>query len=293
MTSRHSPWSATTQDDGPWHGPVLGALVSTIPAFYLLMLPPHGMVWLARLTYAVAGVLLLITLWRPVPSPHRRSARSRYTDTVLAGGLLLSAVLPASVDVPAVLGLRLALAMLTLMRLVWSLHHLVTRSGLTYLMLLAISVLALCGVGFWWLEPTAKTFADGLWLAFTTAATVRYGDLVPTTAASRIFSVFVVLLGYAVLSLVTAAIAAMWVETGERRMEHDLLRAMHRDVRDQLAELRAEITSLRQAVRPETTVPTSASHIESSPTLTAPSGATAATADPQKSAHPPSQNAGW
>jgi voltage-gated potassium channel len=52
----------------------------------------------------------------------------------------------------------------------------------------------------------------------------------------------VVLLGYAVLSLVTAAIAAMWVETSERRMEHDILRQLHAEV----SALRAEVAALRR-----------------------------------------------
>jgi len=72
---------------------------------------------------------------------------------------------------------------------------------------------------------------------------VGYGDIVPSTPAARIFSVFVVLLGYAVLSLVTAAIASFWVESSERRMEQDILRDMHaqlRVVHEELAELRRE-----------------------------------------------------
>jgi voltage-gated potassium channel len=104
-------------------------------------------------------------------------------------------------------------------------------------------VLGFCGVGFWALEPRVHSLGDGMWLAFTTAATVGYGDIVPSTPASKIFSVFVVLLGYAVLSLVTAAIAAFWVESSEREMEADILRAMHAELR----ELRDEVAALRDA----------------------------------------------
>ena len=64
----------------------------------------------------------------------------------------------------------------------------------------------------------------------------------PSTPAAKIFAVFVVLLGYAVLSLVTAAIAAMWVETTERRIEHDILRELHLEV----SALRAEVSALRR-----------------------------------------------
>jgi voltage-gated potassium channel len=119
--------------------------------------------------------------------------------------------------------------------------QLITRRGLLYSLILCLLILSLGGVGFWMLEPEAHSFSDGLWLAFTTAATVGYGDIVPSTHASRAFSVIVVLLGLAVLSLVTASVAAMFVETEERQIERDLMQ--------EIASLRAEVRSLRDEVR--------------------------------------------
>lgn len=121
---------------------------------------------------------------------------------------------------------------------------------------LGIGVLGLCGLGFWWLEPRALTFGDGLWLAFTTAATVGYGDIVPSTSASKIFAVFVVLMGLAVLSAVTASISALWVQTEERRIEHEVLQDLHRElqgIRDELAALRRERPSTKKAGSAATT----------------------------------------
>jgi voltage-gated potassium channel len=117
----------------------------------------------------------------------------------------------------------------------------ITRRGLLYSLVLCLLILSLGGVGFWILEPRAHTFGDGLWLAFTTAATVGYGDIVPSTHASRAFSVIVVLLGLAVLSLVTASVAAMFVETEERQIERDLMQ--------EIGSLRAEVRSLRDELR--------------------------------------------
>lgn len=113
--------------------------------------------------------------------------------------------------------------------------------GLAYSVALALGILGLGGVGFWLLDPSVQTLSDGLWLAFTTAATVGYGDLVPSTHASRAFAVVVVLLGLAVLSLVTASVAAIFVETEERAIEQDLLEQLHK--------LHQEVRSLRQEVR--------------------------------------------
>lgn len=126
--------------------------------------------------------------------------------------------------------------------------RLITRRGLVHSLVLCLLILIMGGLGFWMLEPRAHTFSDGLWLAFTTAATVGYGDIVPSTHASRAFSVLVVLLGLAVLSLVTASVAAMFVETEERQIERDLmheigaLRSEVRSMRDELRQLKAPQT---------------------------------------------------
>ena len=87
------------------------------------------------------------------------------------------------------------------------------------------------------MEPRVHSYADGVWLAFTTGATVGYGDLVPSTPASRIFAAFIVLLGYALFSVVTASIAALLVGEDEKRLS----REMHADLRM----LRKEIAALR------------------------------------------------
>lgn len=227
-----------------WEWAVLPALVSTVPAFYMELLAP-GRSPLATLLYTLAAAMLAVALWHTglrTGNAHRH-LRSNTFDALLALALLLSALLPASAISGLALALRLVAAGLTLLRLMWSLQPAVRRGSLAWLLLLALAVLGVCGVGFWWLEPRALTLGDGLWLAFTTAATVGYGDIVPTTAASKIFSIFVVLLGFAVLSLVTAAIAAMWVESQERRIEREILHDLHRQVqglRDDIAALRRE-----------------------------------------------------
>ncbi len=114
------------------------------------------------------------------------------------------------------------------------------RRGLWYSLALCVAILLLGGVGFWALEPGIHSLQDGLWLAFTTAATVGYGDTVPKTEAGRAFAVLVVLLGLAVLSLVTASLAALFVErdveSDERQIERDLMREI-RLLRDQVGAL--------------------------------------------------------
>lgn len=121
--------------------------------------------------------------------------------------------------------------------------HLV-RKGLLYSLGLALVILLFGGVGFWLIDPRIQTLSDGLWLAFTTAATVGYGDLIPHTPLSRVFSVMVVLLGLAVLSLVTASLSAIFVEQEvheeEAAIKHNMALEMH--------QLRQEVRALREQV---------------------------------------------
>jgi voltage-gated potassium channel len=118
----------------------------------------------------------------------------------------------------------------------------ISRRGLLYSLLLAFLMMSLGGLGFWIVEPRVESYWDGLWLAFTTAATVGYGDIVPTTHWSKAFAVAVVLLGLAVLSLVTASVAAMLVEVDERAADDRVLQ--------ELRELRASVQALQAELRP-------------------------------------------
>ena len=123
-------------------------------------------------------------------------------------------------------------------------QRLIARRGLTYSLFLCLLIVFGGGVGFWLLEPDVKSLPDGLWLAFTTAATVGYGDIVPSSPVSRVFSALVVLVGLAVLSLVTASVAATFVGTEERQIERDLLLEI-RALRDEVRSLRDEIGSAK------------------------------------------------
>jgi voltage-gated potassium channel len=117
-------------------------------------------------------------------------------------------------------------------------NQLLAPRGLLYSLLLCFLILLLGGLGFYLLEPNVRTLTDGLWLAFTTAATVGYGDLVPSTHAARALAIIIVVLGLAVLSMVTASVAAMFVEADERQFE--------RDMRMHIQNLQAEVQKMRE-----------------------------------------------
>jgi voltage-gated potassium channel len=226
-----------------WTWARVAALIGTVPAFYAELVSEAPPPWPAVL-YLGAALVLAAALVVPQAVRPADTAHSRALDAILVLGLLAAALLPASSQSQPALVLRLLVAFLTLLAMVLRLRHHVTRGGVVYLLLWALGVLLLCGAGFWWLEPRTPTLADGLWLAFTTAATVGYGDIVPSTTASRIFPVFVVMLGYGVLSLATAALATSWIETEERSIEREILRDLHQRLgalHDEIHALKAEL----------------------------------------------------
>ncbi|WP_433432154.1 potassium channel family protein [Nonomuraea sp. CA-141351] len=96
-------------------------------------------------------------------------------------------------------------------------------------------------------DPTIVTLADALWWALTTMTTVGYGDLYPTTLEGRLIAATLMLSGIALLGVVTASIAAWFVErfqqtsTAEARNQADL-----RLVLTELEKLRTRLDEISQ-----------------------------------------------
>ncbi|MGZ3253395.1 MAG: potassium channel family protein, partial [Burkholderiaceae bacterium] len=217
------------------------ALAASIPAFYLVLTGPSALYRNAgSVLYVVAAICMMLDLMlNKKAMRHSRALRRELVlDMVILMGLLVSAW---PTDLPWSLvewELRLGFCAIVFLRIAMLMSTLMAPRHLLQILGISTVLLAIAGAGFYWLEPKVLTYADGLWLAFITGATVGYGDLVPSTPASRIFAVFIVLLGYAIFSVVTASISALFVGEDEKRFEKEL----HADIRS----LREEIAVLRQ-----------------------------------------------
>lgn len=222
---------------------LLFGLMLSIPAFYLLL---GGESDNARLFgHALYGfVALLLALdtafqWKVHRLRKRRSGKL-LLDIAIIIGCVVSAF-PSAVHWSVLEWLlRLALCAVIFLRIAMIVLLHIRPSHLIQVIVLALLMLTTAGAGFYWLEPNVQNYPDGVWLAFTTIATVGYGDIVPSTAASKVFAVFIVLLGYAMFSIVTANIAALFVGEEEAKFERDL----HNDIRA----LHVEVAALREVL---------------------------------------------
>lgn len=83
-------------------------------------------------------------------------------------------------------------------------------------------------------DANINSIGDGLWWALTTVTTVGYGDHYPTTVAGRLVALVLMLVGIALLGVVTAAVAAWFVE----RLQEVEESAAEATLEEVLAELR-------------------------------------------------------
>jgi voltage-gated potassium channel len=236
----------------PWR---LAALVGSIPAFYLALAGQRLAGSVLYVLVAAAFVIDLLAHARALrhrlagaqpgapqrPQPRQIPRRLACWEGVLAVGALMCAV-PLAAPWPLWEWLlQLAMCGLVFLRLA---HQAIGWAGprrLLQTLVLAAVLLAVAGGGFWLLEPQVASYGDGLWLAFVTASTLGYAEVTPSTPGARIFAFFIVVLGYGVLSLATASIAALFIGADEKRLEHEL----HADIR----RLHAEVVALRAELR--------------------------------------------
>ncbi|MFV9507082.1 MAG: potassium channel family protein [Oscillochloridaceae bacterium umkhey_bin13] len=92
-------------------------------------------------------------------------------------------------------------------------------------------------------DSPIENYGDALWWATATITTVGYGDMYPVTALGRGVAVFLMLTGIALFGLLTANVAAFFVEEDKQtHQEADLNQVLER-----LNQIEHQLTSLQQA----------------------------------------------
>jgi voltage-gated potassium channel len=142
-------------------------------------------------------------------------------------------------------GLRAIRLFSFMARTVHSTRSLLSEHGLQYVLLVGVLLLfasagliALFESGS---EGTIQGFDDGLWWAVTTITTVGYGDKFPVTPEGKGIAVFLMLVGIALFSLITANLAAFLVQPKE-----DQAVASLDEVLEALRRLEAKVDELQR-----------------------------------------------
>ena len=225
---------------------MVGIALLAIPSFYLEELQPDRTLkpFGLGIDLFILGAFFIETLVMLVLCRRKWSYLKYNWLNVL---IIVASILPLvglnSEWIPLIRLLRITYIGLVFARLLSYVRRIVTANAIPYAFMLGFGAVLLAGLGFYWVEPTVHSYETGLWLAFTTAATVGYGDYVPTTAASRVLAVLVVIVGYAVFSLITASIAAFFIGENEKKLQHEIYRDM-KALRHELHDLRDEIAQL-------------------------------------------------
>jgi voltage-gated potassium channel len=255
------------------HWIMVGIALMSVPA-YLLATADLNPFWhdvASLLDFVILVAFVAEMLWMlHVSSFPLRYLFENWLNVVIILGAAAAALGAATEWIAIVRAMRAAIAVLVVVRAATEFRVLFTRRGAPMLTGIAFVILLLFGAVFFWLDPSIKSFWDGLWLAFVTGTTVGYGDVVPTTGITRFLAALMVLLGVSLMTLFTANVVAFFIGGEESRMRESLQRdivalrgqiaqlldaeelritlELHKEIRalrEELAEMRNQIEALR------------------------------------------------
>lgn len=112
--------------------------------------------------------------------------------------------------------LRLLLMLAIFVNMSDTARQILARNNLGITLLVALLIIVMSGIVMAGLDPGVGTVWQGLWWAWVTVTTVGYGDVVPVTVPGKIFGAFLILLGIALFSLLTASFSAFFISREEQ-----------------------------------------------------------------------------
>ncbi|MCP4308120.1 MAG: potassium channel family protein, partial [bacterium] len=189
--------------------PMLAVSLAIVPIWIGEALAPEQQLWIIgplAATHLVIAVILTVDIGaRAYLSPNRRAYLASHKLDLLA------VVIPPVRALKEIVGLRAV----------------VLRRGFSRFVSFAVATVAVSALLVYALERDQEgalisSLGDAFWWATVTATTVGYGDSVPVTNAGRAIAVLLMVLGITLFSVVTAHIAAHFVERDYGQPKVDL-----------------------------------------------------------------------
>ena len=121
----------------------------------------------------------------------------------------------------ALRSLRVLLIIPLLLNVFVTINRILTRNHLGTVLLVALAFTLLSGLLIAGIDPSIENVWQGIWWAWVTVTTIGYGDIVPQSAAGKVFGAVVILFGLGFFSLLTASFSAYFVSRGEMEIEEE------------------------------------------------------------------------
>ncbi|MDH5517956.1 MAG: potassium channel family protein [Gammaproteobacteria bacterium] len=163
--------------------------------------------WLVWCFFVIESVLLV-----SVVDNKKRYLRSNWMNLlIICAGLPI--ILWGYSPLAAILrSLRLLLMVGLVYRLTKTVRKILSRNQLGATLLVSLLLVLLSGIIITAIDPAFESPSEGIWWALVTVSTVGYGDFTPVSGPGRIFAAVLIIAGVVLFSLVTANLAAYFVE---------------------------------------------------------------------------------
>ena len=147
--------------------------------------------------------------------------------------------------------LRVLLIFPMLLNVSATVRKVLARNYLGSVLLVALAFTLISGLLMAGIDPAIEDVWQGIWWAWVTVATVGYGDMVPQSAAGKVFGALVILFGVGFFSLLTASFSAYFVSRGEVEIEEEEVEEINqlKDIENRIAAMEKTLKRIEHRLK--------------------------------------------
>lgn len=127
----------------------------------------------------------------------------------------------------------------------------IEKNHLYYTLIVFASICVIGGALMSLFDPGIKDPFTGIWWAVQTITTVGYGDVVPKSVLGRCFAAIIMLMGVALITILTANFSAYLLEKKEKAFE-DKQESESEEISHQLAEISLRLEMIEKLLKKKT-----------------------------------------